>query len=466
MRRRSRKMLKNKIRAYASYPRSALERGTESLYTSKHFESMRTHYSKKNLRANFMGPREWHFLARRKQERLMAHNPVSSHSVKHALDEASRRAPDTVEYPQPEGVDAETWSELRSAMAHMHPQSEFDREERVIDAWNFMVNNETTRTQHPPALKVHGLPISLRDQYAHEFQPPVDRPEGVSGALYGAYEILCGRCNPWKPENALPADFLRQVIEGGLSTRGDVEFMLPEIVKRWRWLCTGSMLGSTYTTPDISLTCRIIQECVDKKCPTSALQMLRHKSVYKLSPDIASIEQLMKSLMERHVTISKSEESQTVPGPRPAAPVDPTTGKRKLTADEWEYRGNPRFYFYTPLPHVLNPEPQADIEFELPSLPKNNATRRLLPDDQRKMMHILQTRAQEKLTAETVDESPAVESLSDMYRLFHYATSKSPMYYGLNGTSSMLDILIEAGISGGNEEGKQRSGMLKEQASR
>jgi hypothetical protein len=356
------------------------------------------------------------------------------------------------------------WEQLRHNCAFLYPTSPYDYEERVLDAWNKCTEDKDSVSEHPKYILYNGVTIQLRDKFAKPYWPPIQKPEGCSDALYEAYTLLHKNCNPWSKDNVLPNDFMAQVVRGGIETREDASVLLPLMLEQWRWLCSGSIQRGK-DVPDTQLSDNILSQLCSFQVPEVGLQLLRHKAVYRLSPSVSSLHELMGSLLLRHVGVTSLPGNQQEPE-RPKEEPQPVIRKR-MTKRQYPFRGVPRFYFYKPLPHVLYPELSPFVEFEHPLLPKDNHTKRLLPDDQRKKLHLMQKEASDKAAYvdALVKESPALESLTDMYRLFHYATSDNPRYYGNKATSLMNDLLAMAGILGGTEEGVRRSTMVLEEGS-
>jgi hypothetical protein len=73
----------------ADYANASLKRGTAGIFSSRHMESVRSSYDRKQLRANFYGPREWFYLARKKMENQRARQTGSEvETVSRAISSA------------------------------------------------------------------------------------------------------------------------------------------------------------------------------------------------------------------------------------------------------------------------------------------------------------------------------------------------------------------------------------------
>ena len=347
----------------------------------------------------------------------------------------------------------QTWEKFRKSCALVYPNSPYAIEERVIDSWNYLVS-KVENSDIPRAIWRGGMKIKLYDEYAMYQGELVPRAESVSDDAYSVYEKLHRGCNPFNPTRR--GISLDKVI-GSMKSASDVRTLLPEMMRRWRWVSMGN-LG--YTQPDKSQSDTLINLCCKFDQPEVALHLLRYRQAYKLSPTHASLDTLMTKLAERYLRIASNPENvKSPPTPEPE-PSQPAMKRRRASYKDFPFRQGPRLYFYKPIPFVLDPEPSVYAEFALPSLPSDNETRRLLPDDQRKRLKLMLDEEQRKQDyADIPRESAADAALTDLYRLFHYTTSQNPRYYGMKATSHMRDTVLLAGTLGLTEEGKKRTLM-------
>jgi hypothetical protein len=66
-----------------------LKRGTECLQLTPHFKDTLKRYTRRQLRANFFGPKEWYFLAQKKMQKF---EDITYSSVKEVASKSSSNA--------------------------------------------------------------------------------------------------------------------------------------------------------------------------------------------------------------------------------------------------------------------------------------------------------------------------------------------------------------------------------------
>ena len=464
---------------------------------SKHFKDIRSQYMRDRLHDNFYGPREWYFLARKKARNVRQFQNTDSlaavetvgrqsrgvenvtiTSVNHGLGEleppgypfisqlqmsSDDEAP--VDYHN-ENADATVqeqqakWERYRESCANLYPTSSFAVEERVRESWNYYCDpqkaGEDGHLQIPKSYIYGGFKISFRDKYRTSRNILTEMPSGCSPALFESYQKLA-QSNPWQTlDSSINAGFLNEQVLDKIENENDCRELLLPIMQHWRELCSGDFQHShKLDTASSELSDALINKTCQLNSPDVALRMLQFKNVYKLQPSVKTFENLMASLALRHLQISQQPDAQIKP--EQIAPPAKPSGKRKVARRDFPFRQGPRFYFYKPLPFVMNPEPSLFSEFALPKLPEDNDTKRLLPDDQRKKLHLMISEAEKNHIGSQYKESLSDESLTDMYRLYHYMTSDSPNYYGLKSTPAIMDFLILAGTLSKTEEGWRRN---------
>ena len=452
------------IETIAEYKRGPAKRGSAGIYESEHAFEVSRQYTRRQLRANFWGPKEWFYLARQRGDRLHGtSSPATASAIAQQLQQASSVQSD-VRYPLPTTLSRDMLTQTRRTVAALYPSSSFAMEERVSEAWQHFVSGERPQSVLPEHQSVGG--IRVRFDNPHQRTMTGVGPELISTCSEGAVDALrqiSASCNPFEKPTVRP-DFLSDFVSTQMQTKADVETILPAVLERWRYVCMGGN-HSDFHEPNVALTQLVLDACLKENALETALHLLRYKSVYKLELTNEMTESLLRALAHRHIALAKDTNACKEPEqPGPLPPVKPLAyqGKRSLAKHAYPYRMVPRFYYYKPLPCVLDPEPSAFAEFPLPVLEQTNDNKRLLPDDRRAKLQRRMEMAQDRAQLELVHqprESEALLALTQMYQLFHYATSKNPRYYGLEPSATVFDLLTVAGVAGGLKDGFERSSM-------
>lgn len=456
-----------------------LRRGTDGIFESPHLRNIPGSYSKKQLVANFYGPRDWHFLTMKSMRKHGSKTPSDIKKLHLALESDNTSHPNRYPFLSKDMVDSngqvdlnkcnpdidkqyEDWKEYRHWCATVHPNSPFDREERIIDSWNFLCSKKDSISERPDHIWHGGMKISLRDEYAQYQGDLKPQMEGTTNRAYQMYTQIHKDCNPFQKSHISP-NFLEEFVLSALDTPQDVRYLLPEVLRRWRWLGMGG-IQPEYSTPSSQITSKIVELCCKFDLSHVALHFIRYKQVYKLYPQIKDFEDLAISLAEKYLKLAASPSNLSIPEAPEPLPEKQNSKRRKENYREFPFRQGPRFYFYKSLPFVLSPEPSVFAEFELPELPKNNETRRLLPDDQRKKLKMMIDEAQKVESWNNLPrESAADQALTDLFKLYHYISSSHPKYYSLEPSPLIHDLLVTSGACGSTDIGLKRSLIAAEE---
>lgn len=352
-------------------------------------------------------------------------------------------------------------------------------EERLSEAWSFYEQGQSVEKSVLPTRVSHGgAKISLVNPHPLRLEPVSEQLlQHCSPAAVQAYKQIATSFQPYASSSSssellrIPPDFLQTFIET-VRTETDVEVLVPAVLQRWRALCSGNRRPD-YQTPSPVLSDRILDVCIQGSQLATASHLLRFKSVYKLQPSLTMAERLLQAFALRHVEWSAQPERLVEPEILQASPETQTpavaSGKRYLTKRAYPYRMVPRFYFYKPLPVVLDPEPSVFYEGQLPQLDRSDSdVKRMLPDDRgRKLQAVMKEKEREEQAEDQNRanlESPALGALTQTYQLFYYLCSQNPRFYQLPMTSRMYEALVVAGALGGTQEGWERSVKAAQEA--
>jgi hypothetical protein len=340
------------------------------------------------------------------------------------------------------------WEKYRLNCAAVYPSSSFAIEQKVLDSWCLLNGkSENDLIFGDTQINIGGLRVSLRSKFIKPQEKQAFSRDGCSDAAYEMYSALENSCNPAvKP--TVPSGFIQDFL-CKLSTEKDCNELLPVVVLLWRQLCSSSR-HSGYETPNETVSDLILK----KTSPDTAIKMLRHKMVYKLSPSVEGIEFIMLSLKEQAVKEASESIKTCMVDPLVEEQAEESweAGKRKrIPRKEYPFRQAPRFYYYKPIPFVLNPEPSPFFESTLPELPNTNHTKRLLPDDKQLKLKLMidEEEAKEKTNNE---KYAGMNALDKLFQVYYYATSDSLRYYKLTPSQKMKDVLSDAVTACGNDK--------------
>ena len=371
----------------------------------------------------------------------------------------------TVETTTTEESAQSLWERFRHACATLYPNSAYAVEERVVDDWNYFLMGKQTMSDIPKRVIVGRARIKLTNPYARRISP-VQLPSECSEDAKTALQALSKDCHPFV-ESSIQPEFLADFISNKVQNAEDVVQALPRVLRRWRWLSMGN-IQDRYQTPDEKLTGEIVDLCIRHGKPDVAVHLLRFRNNYKLQPAVGDFKKLLNQLALHHHKLSGISKNLEAPSPAEKLPVEakPFANKRSLPKHAFPFRMGPRFYFYRRLPFVLNPEPSTFAEMDLPRLPEDNDAKRLLPDDQRKKLHMIIEEQEKKFfhLERQLKEPLALRSLTNVYEVFYYMTSANPRHYRLDADADVYDSLIIAGILSRTEEGSLRSEMAAKEA--
>ncbi|KAI3639978.1 hypothetical protein MIR68_001983 [Amoeboaphelidium protococcarum] len=482
-------------------------RGTTAVYASKHFKDGRERYTQRQLRANFFGPRDWYLETRQqmlendtrlvgnfksvnnplqlKAKQAGAVNDIAEQAIpeklkqravypailKEQVDDHGRFDPIRKVSPQAMAK----YRQFRQAHALLDPSSEFATEERIIDSWAYWCNGLKRRMGglQPRRMTYGGLTIKLFDQFARQSPKFPPQSEGMSAEAYLLAKSLHENCNPFlvsgdldfnnylngqaeEVESTSTAVDQKSPVDSSLlvhivdacKTQEDLTQILPASVERWRWLCMGH-INNQFQEPSRALSDQIISKLVLSNLNGVAYTMLKNKHMYKLSPSVSSFELIMVRQAELIQQLSQDQQHLADVPAVEELPVPPvlqqSATKKRLARKDYPFKQAPRFYFYNvKMPFVLNPEPQSQFfTSELPSLPNDNETKRLLPDDQRKLLKMMIDQAEKEQNH--IDnqrrESRVMHEVTQLYEMYHLMTSDNPRCYNLKPSEKIVSAI-------------------------
>jgi hypothetical protein len=371
--------------------RGILNRGTQPLLTSKHFQGVREK-NKKRIKKSYLGLREWgiysHRLAVRLTRRCKWSDVRHLGKVTHGMrNECPDGYPSTAELISPE---------IRAKIARAFPTSHWAIDQRVVEAWNFYLKGkdvEHSVRRIGGKMGVGGFRVICNDRYIPR-APTLYIQSGTSEFLEKSLNELDSLVSPFSSVKPLDISWLNNVVDS-FNSEKEAALYMPQLLQRWRWMFVGLPGGDI----DSNLTASILSKCNG----ATGLHLLRYRNVYKLNPSLHSIEKVMAKLYEERSNssldlpfsglIAEREEEEALENnkmkKKREQELKKYASKRIIPRHLYPFRQNPKFYFYNPLPFCFLPEPSVFSENKISELPKDADTARLLPDDQRKKLYLL-----------------------------------------------------------------------------